>query len=293
MSILFALIATFGHAFDSFFARRGLVETPAPMAAAFITLTINFLFFAILSFLFLPRHLLRLDLVYVFIIAGLMAPGFARVCSYKGLETLGMSIASPITNSDCLFTVTLAVIFLGEPLTLPLAVGIAGVVTGVILLSYETGKGKKGSITREFKRRYLFYPFGAALLYASSVFLRKVGLGMTGSPLLGATFTSGTSWFVVALVMMGSGQMKGVFHIRRGLVYFLIAGIVGCITWLALFQALHLGRVSVVTPIAGSYCLVTLLLSMIFLRGVERITGKIIASTLMIVGGVIIISLAR
>jgi len=294
MSILFALIAAFGHAFDSFFVRKGLIETPAPVAATFITLTVNFIFFIILSLLFLPGHLLRLDLVYIFIIAGMLAPGFGRAFAYKGLETLGMSVSSPIVNSDSFFSITLALIFLDEPLTVPLAMGILGVMTGIILLSYEIGRRHTPSASRKFKRRYLFYPLTAAFLFGLSVFLRKAGLRVAGSPLLGAVFTSGTSWFIIALFMTASGHMKGVFQVQgKSLVYFFIAGGVNCVTWLALFQALHLGRVSIVSPISGCYCLITLLLSVVFLRQAERITATIVIATFLIVSGVVTLSLSR
>ncbi len=294
MSIVFALIATFGHAFDSFFARKGLVETPAPMAATFITLTINVIFFVILSLLFVPGHLLRLDLVYIFIIAGMLAPGFGRALSYKGLETLGLSISSPITNSDSFFTITLALIFLDEPLSVFLTIGVVSIMTGIILLSYETGRRSTVRVSKKFKRRYLFYPLIAAFLFGSSVFLRKVGLGVVGSPLLGALFTCGTSWFVLVLFMIASGQMKGVSHVKgKSLVYFIISGGVSCITWLALLQALLLGRASVVSPIQGCYCLITLMLSMTFLRHAERINARIILATFLIVGGVVTLTMAR
>jgi len=107
MAIVFALITAFGHSFDIFFIRKGLVQSPVPTAAAFITLTINFVFFIILSIIFLPGHLLRWDLVYLFVIAGVLAPGIGRTLSYKGLETLGMSVSTPIVNTDSFFAVTM------------------------------------------------------------------------------------------------------------------------------------------------------------------------------------------
>jgi len=64
-------------------------------------------------------------------------------------------------------------------------------------------------------------------------------------------------------------------------------------TWLALFQALSIGRVSIVSPIAGCSSLITLLLSMALLRDTERITVKIVFATFLIVGGVVTLSLAR
>ncbi len=41
MEIVFALITTITYGLDTYFVRKGLLETPFPLVAAFITLTIN------------------------------------------------------------------------------------------------------------------------------------------------------------------------------------------------------------------------------------------------------------
>jgi drug/metabolite transporter, DME family len=294
MDILFALITSVGHAVEVLFIRKGLVRSPTPMAAAFITLTINFSFFVLLSILFLPGHLFRLDLIYVFIIAGLLAPALGRAFSYKSLDKLGVSIASPILNTDSSFSVAMALLFLGEPLSLLLAIGIASVLTGVVLLGYETGRHRGITAPRTYKSRHLLYPLCAACLFGVSVFLRKLGLTIINSPLLGAAVTSATSWCGFTIFMVASGHIRGVSHVKKGsLVYFLIAGGLNCVTWLGLFKALSLGRVSIVSPIAGCFSLFSLLLSAAFLRDVERITVRIVLATILIVSGVVILSLAR
>ena len=86
MAIVFALMTAIAYGFDHYFIRRGLIKTPYPMVAAFVTLTINFFFFVVLSWILEPLGHLRLDTIYFFVIAGILAPGLARVLSYKGLE---------------------------------------------------------------------------------------------------------------------------------------------------------------------------------------------------------------
>jgi drug/metabolite transporter (DMT)-like permease len=98
MDIVFALITAVAYGLDIYFVRKGLLESPFPIVAAFITLTINFSIFVILFFIFVPIDFFKLNFIYVFIAAGILAPGCARVLSYKGLETLGMSISTPIVN---------------------------------------------------------------------------------------------------------------------------------------------------------------------------------------------------
>ena len=294
MAILLALITSIGHALDSFFVRKGLIETPSPMAAAFITLSTNFAFFAVLSLFLLPGHLLKFEYVYVFMIAGLLAPALGRALHYTGLHRLGMSISSPVVNTDSLFATAMALIFLKEPLSLLLALGISGVVVGVLLLGYESGQERDIDIRRGFKYRYILFPLAAAMCFGLSIFLRKLGLRMVNSPILGAVVTSATSWCVFTLYMVTSGNLGGMGLLRRrSLIYFLIAGGMNCVTWLAYFHALNMGRVSVVSPVAGCYSIFTLLLSGTLLREAERINMRIILATLLVAGGVITLSLAK
>jgi len=54
--------------------------------------------------------------------------------------------------------------------------------------------------------------------------------------------------------------------------------------------ALSLEQVSVVAPLAGTAPLFVLPLSYIFLRGVEALTGRIVAGALLIVAGVVLLT---
>ncbi len=291
MEIVFALITTITYGLDTYFVRKGLLETPFPLVAAFITLTINLSIFIVLFFLFVPIEFLKLEFIYVFIVAGILAPGCARALSYKGLETLGMSISTPIINAESLFSVLMALIFLKEPINAVIAIGILSVVSGIVLLSYETGRKNKGAISKKIRYRYLFYPITASLFYGVSVFFRKCGLNIVSSPILGATVTLGTSWCLITIFLFTSGNAKGLFQVKKeSLIYFVMGGIATCIGWLALFHALNIGKVIIVSPIATSYSLVTLFLSYLLLRKVEQLSLKIIVGTILIVGGVILLS---
>jgi len=295
MAILFAVITCVDYAVDNYFVRRGLAKTPDPLAATVITLSVNFLFFVILSLVFIPGHLIRLEWIYLFIIAGILAPGCGRALSYKGIETLGLSITIPIVNAESLFAVVMAILFLNEPITLPVVTGIAAVVSGLSLLGYETGKTREGQARRIIHYRYLIYPILASIVYGVSVFFRKLGLNAVRSPILGATFTSGTSWCIFVIALLARGNVKSVYHQMKSisLVFFMLGGVATCIGWFALFHALDLGRVSIVTPIATSNSLVTLLISYLFLRHLERVTVRILLATVLVVGGVILLSVAK
>ena len=150
MAIVFALMTAIAYGLDNFLIRKGLIDSPSPIVAAFITLTTNFSFFVVLSLIFIPFEFLKLDLIYLFIIAGILAPGGARLLSYKGLEILGMSITTPIINAESLFPITLALFFLNEPINFSIVVGILGVMGGLVLLGYEIGQKNEEIFQTDF-----------------------------------------------------------------------------------------------------------------------------------------------
>jgi uncharacterized membrane protein len=294
MDVFFALISAFAYAVDNYFVRQGLEETPEPLTATVITLTVNFVFFVAMFLMFVPKDFFRLEWIYLFIIAGALAPGCARALSYRGIETLGLSISVPILNGEALFAVLMAILFLNEPMSLPIGIGVVSVVSGLVLLGYETGRRKEREAAKRVDYRYLFFPIMASFLYGVSVFFRKLGLVTLQSPILGAMVTSGTSWCIFAVTLMVRGNVQNLYRIRRrSLIYFILGGVLTCVAWLAAFTALSIGRVSIVTPIATCYSLITLLLSYALLRRAERITATIVLATALIIGGVVILSLAR
>lgn len=294
MASVFALVTSIAFAFDFYFVRKGLMGTPYPLISAFLTLTINFSFFIVLSLIFKPISLSQLNLIYFYIIAGILAPGVARFLSHKGLETLGMSISVPIINAEPIFAALMALIFLAEPIDFLIGTGIFCAITGLVLLSYESGQGKRINVSRKFRYRYLFYPITASIFYGVSIFFRKKGLNMLGSPITGATITTGTSWCILLIILVANGTLKKLSAVKKqSIPYFIMAGGASSIGWISLFYALHIGKVVIVSPLANLSTLITLILGFTLLRDTEQITFKVVIAGILVVGGVILLSLAN
>jgi uncharacterized membrane protein len=102
------------------------------------------------------------------------------------------------------------------------------------------------------------------------------------------------SWCLLALFLSTSGNTERLFQVKKkSFIYFFMGGVVTCVAWLSFFHALSIGKVVIVTPIASTYSLFTLCLSYLLLRHVERISLKIGVATILIVGGVILLSLSK
>jgi len=100
-----------------------------------------------------------------------------------------------------------------------------------------------------------------------------------------STALVGLTAFVVA-----SGQ-RGVIACRgRSLAHFVAAGVAENAGVFLNVVALGMGTVSVVAPLYGTAPIFVLFLSFFFLRGVEPLSGWVIAGTLLIVLGVYLIT---
>jgi len=76
----------------------------------------------------------------------------------------------------------------------------------------------------------------------------------------------------------------------KSLWYFLGAGVAENTGVLLVLVALGLGQVSVVAPLNGTAPLFVLVLTFVCLKGVERLTGRIVLGTVLIVLGVFLLT---
>ena len=90
--------------------------------------------------------------------------------------------------------------------------------------------------------------------------------------------------------MLASGH-RGIYACRgRPLVHFIFAGLTENAGVFLTIVALTLGAVSVVTPLTATTPIFVLILSYFFFKGVEVLTARVVAGTLLIVLGVYVIT---
>ncbi len=292
MQVIFLSLATaFFFGIDPFFVKKGLVENPNPIAATIISLTVNVSFFLILS-LFTSQFLFIGSGILYFTLAGLLAPGMARIFSYKGIDKLGASVSAPLTSTETLFSFTLAVVFLMEKITLPIIVGTGSICLGVMILKREMESQRNMTNRLMRDKRYLLFPLTAAALFGTSIFIRKLGLNEVQSPILGAMMTSLSSWILLTLFLSKKTIRRDFFNSKRkGIGFFLLSGLCTSLAWLSLFYALSMGKVVMVSPVINSHSLFTVLLSYLFLKNVEKVNHTTFIGTLLVIAGISLLSM--
>ena len=280
-----ALATAFLRGFSTIPTRRGLQQSNA-RSSALIYLLVNTALLWILTVTLYPLEYLTTQGLEYFVLAGIFAPGIARTVRDVSIMRLGVAMTSPIVATNTLFAVLFATIFLHEPVTLPLLVGTTLVVGGVIVLSYRRGLGT-------WQRSSLLYPLLAALLFAASTTIRKVGLQASGLPLLGAAVTSSISLLLLASTMLLSRHRREPLLTlnRETAKLFGVSSITSSVAFLFYFLALSQGYLVRVQPIAATNPLFALLFSHLLLKDLESITFRIILGAALIFSGILFVLL--
>ena len=282
---IFALANAFLFALHNLLTKKGLKYSNPP-TAVLTSLCVNVVVLWGVSLWFLPVGLLTIGSILIFVVVGLFQPGLTRLLTYKSIETVGVAITDPLRATTPMFSAFLAILLLGERMTVPILFATLLIIGGITLLSLRGGAAKN------IRMRYFFYPLLASFLGGSSQILRKFGLGAIPHPVLAAAVTATSSLFFVSLTFWISSRGKKIVVLNRQcLPYYLGAGGVVSLAMVAIYYALDLGRVIVVIPLSSTGPFFSLILTFFFLRGVERVTLKIVAGAALIVSGVILLTL--
>ncbi len=217
-----------------------------------------------------------------FVAAGLVGTVAGRLLRFMSIEQVGASVASAVINLSPFMSTGLAILILGEQVTVPILAGTVVIVLGTILLS---ASGRHLG----FRPRQLTIPFLSAACFGVVAILRKLGLSQTG-PVLGFAVNVTAALVAFSIFLLLSGNRRAMVCQRRNLGYFIAAGVAENAGVFLGLMALNLGSVSVVVPLSGVGPLFVLPLSFFFLKGVERLTLRVVLGTVLVVLGVYLVT---
>jgi drug/metabolite transporter (DMT)-like permease len=204
---------------------------------------------------------------------------------FVGVDRVGPAISYPIKSASPIAAVLFAALWLHEIASPPVYIGALLAVGGVVLLSVQRAAGGV-----RWQPAVLF-PVVGALFFAADNVVRKAALRDLPSPLVGLTIAVATS-FVLALAahaLLSPAGKRAVLDV--GTPYFAAAGLLQAGALLAVYAALSIGMVAVVVPLYTSSPLFVLPLSALFLRGVERLTPRVVIGAVGVVLGVVLVAL--
>lgn len=281
-----ALLAALGFGTASVFLKRGLQHS-TPLAAALVSVGFTAGFIWLLAVFTAPLAALLTPKIVPFLVAGMIAPGVARLVLFVGIHRVGVGRAAPLVATAPLFSVAMAIVFLGERPTWTLLVGAAAIVTGGALLSRRAGAGER------WRQWDLAFPVGAAIGFALRDNISRLGFRDFHEPMLAAAAATVTSLVVMGgyATFRGGGQVR---LTRAGLGYVALAGLAEGLAYLTMWRALAVGQVSVVSPLVNAQSIIAVGLAAVFLRDLERVTWRIgLAAGLIVVGVAMVVRVGK
>jgi uncharacterized membrane protein len=283
---LFALLTALAFATSNVSVKRGF-RYSTPMTATFVSLVIHTLMLWSAVFVSGGIPQVALAAVIAIVITSLLQPAI-RHFHYSGIHKLGTSRAVTLRNSYPFLTVIAGIVFLGEPLTALGMIGTLLVVTGIILISWRIDKN-----IPSFRWAYLFYPIATVLLTTIVHPLRRYALLQSHEPLFFAALVGPVSLLSFAAFYASPACKEKLVWDRRALWPLVVSGVFETLAVLFMLIAFASGPVFIVSPIAATVPIWTMLLAAIFLREVESINLMTVLGTVSVVAGVVAISLVR
>lgn len=221
----------------------------------------------------------------LFLILSGAATGASWLCYFKALQIGDINKVVPIDKSSTVLTILLALIFLGEGVSLPKAVAVVVIAAGIFLMIEK----KDVEETKSGKGGWFLYAAGSAFFASLTAILGKIGITGVESNLGTAIRTCVVlvmAWLMV-LVIGKQGEVKKIG--RKELAFICCSGIATGASWLCYYRALQEGPASVVAPVDKLSVLVTVAFSY-FVFG-EKLGKKEAAGLVLLTAGTVAMAL--
>lgn len=280
--IVLALFAAALFGAQGVLARRSLRYVDAQTGAMLTIVTATAVLW-LLSPLHVKAAYWRSAAMWVFVVNGFVHPTLSLWLSFEATRRMGATVAATVAATTPLFATAGAVLALGERLTPTILLGTLGTVAGIIVFSWSRAGATPWRLSA------LIFPTGAAAARAFNQVWISFGLSMLPVPLFAATisFTMGCALSVFAYrVRHGALPLR---LPRRGVLWGVLSGLSVVMAVGAMYTALAIGQVVVVSPLINTYPLFTLMWAALFRQ--ESLSRRIVLAVVLVVAGVALIGL--
>ena len=283
MWVLFAFLSAIFAGMTSILAKCGIKKTDSNVATFIRTLVV------------LPLSLLMALIVnpnfslgavssktLVFLVLSGLSTGASWLCYFRALSKGDINKVVPIDKSSTVLTIILAVIFLGERVTVYKTLGVVFIAIGTLLMIEKKDTEKKSE-----GEGWLIYALLSAFFASLTTILGKIGIEGVESNLGTAIRTAVV--IVMSFIMVAftgnTGEIKKID--KKELGFILLSGLSTGASWLCYYKALQDGEAGIVVPIDKLSILVTIAFSYIVFK--ERLSKKAMLGLVMIVFGTLVL----
>lgn len=233
--------------------------------------------------------------IALFATSGILHFVVGRYANFRAIKAAGTVISGPIVDSGILWTVLLALVLLGESITLLSGLGIALIIIGPTLIFGRMKLPKRTS--GGFEPRYregVVFALIASFCYGTSPILIGFAMPAEGGivfGLIGGMISYCAAALVVLPALLFPRQRKSLGEADRTSVgWFSLSGVMISLSQMTRYMALAVAPVSIVTPILRTAILFRLYFAWLINRDVEVLSGGMLTATLLCALGVILVA---
>jgi transporter family protein len=283
MWLILALGSAIFAGLTSILAKCGLQNVDSTVATAYRTVVAMLFAWAIVLVAGSYSTIGDIDQkTWIFLILSGLATGASWLCYFKALQIGNVNKVVPVDKSSNVLAIFLAIILLGETLSVIGFVGVALILVGTMLMIE-----KKDVKEVNERSSWLLFAIGSAVFAALTSILGKVGMEGVDSNLGTAIRTVVVlimSWAMI-YVMKKQDKMKGIG--RKDMLFIILSGLATGASWMCFFGALQIGPASIIVPIDKLSILVTIAFSYIVFK--EKLSKKSAIGLAGIVAGTLLL----
>lgn len=286
---LFALLAALFWGISPALTKSGLVRGGTSLQGSIVVILVGMLCYltglAVFGNLDGLRSISPVAMLAFTVSGGVGA--VAWVAYFVGVDRIGASVNSAGFNTHPLFATIVAFLLLGEALSLQTVVGIIVIVVGLTVIALSKGGDRTGWSVVD-----LAFPIAASAAYAASNVVRRYGLTETSVTTLEAVTVNSIATLVALFVYAAMSGTRELLPPKKAVGPFVWSGLLSAFALFFLFEAFDRGSVAVVSALSGLSPVFATVIIAVFMADIERVTFRIVAGVLTVVGGTTLITLA-
>ena len=287
MWIIYAIGSAFFAGLTSILAKCGIRKTDSTVATAVRTVVILLFSWGIVGIVGSAGQIGAISgRTLLFLILSGAATGSSWLCYFRAFQMGDINKVVPIDKSSTVLTILLALIFLGEGISLPKAIALLAIAAGIFLMIEK----KDAALKKEGEgASWMLWAVGSALFASLTAILGKIGISGVESNLGTAIRTAVVLVMAWGMVLVtGKEQEVKAIH-KRELAFICLSGVATGASWLCYYRALQEGPASVVAPIDKLSVLVTVVFSYVVFG--EKLKGRALAGLVLLTGGTVAMAL--
>lgn len=286
MWMLYAVESSFFAGITAILAKCGIKKTDSDVATAIRTIVVLVFSWLMVLITGSGKGIAQISgKTLLFLILSGLATGASWICYFHALQKGDVNKVTPIDKSSTVLTILLALIFLGEGISVGKIAAVVLIGGGTLLMIDRKDTGAK----QENQKDWLIYAVLSAVFASLTAILGKIGIQGVESNLgtaIRTTVVLVMSWLMVFITGKGKEIRK---TDRKELGFITLSGLATGASWLCYYRALQDGPASVVVPVDKLSILVTVLFSWLVFH--EKLSKKSALGLGCMVGGTLLLTM--